>query len=510
MKKNIVNISILLIFSFSPAWADYNQLKEAFHTYEPPQAFLTPGLSDQDEEIAADPWAQSIELKNLSSLKSEYEEKLANIGAEDIDGKTYQHFSKLALDKDAQKNLTKTIQLKIVLEEIKAIAVLRNPSIQAARKKVLAQIQSFDQVMNLDDSLRRYSAFTKGLNNKVGPLKGKDSIKMAFPSPGLTALKGRIVQSQVSVLTQKTAIAAKQVIRDVETTFWRLVFVQKSIGITGETIAAFERLRDVATALYRSGKTSFQDVIKVNIKLEELKENLVTLSSQKETVSIRLLELINLSSTKIGRAKAAFLPNQVPPVNKLYTIAREHRPELHAIRFQINKVSSMVEMAETMIEARSDLGFSRYEADHINTTGTDAPKAAFSTKTMAAMKNNSPNQSWYGINEPWVQQTRQTLASLKSTLVSQENATDRMVRNAWFKADKNKREYGLYKTRILPLSKSALDVSTREYEAGSIPFSQAIDSYTYWLKVKLTIAQKRSDFGTAFAELENITGKKLR
>jgi hypothetical protein len=507
MKKIIVTISTLLLLFFSPAYADYNELKDSFNTYEPPRDFLTPESKDQVEGVPTNSPVPPAEEGNLLPLKSKHEKRLSGIGTADIDEETYQRISKIALEKEA---LIKRIRQKVQLEEIKAIAVLRNPAIQAARKKALAEIQSFDQVMNLDDSLRQYSTFTKAINNKVGPLKGKDSIKAAFPSPGLTALKGRIVENQVSVFTEKTAITAKQVVRDVEATFWSLVFVDKSFRITDETIAAFERLRDVATILYRSGKTSFQDIIKINIKLEELKEDLVTLASKKETVSIRLLELLNLPFTKIGKIDSSSLPARIPSVKKLYAIAREHRQELHVIRFQINKVASMVEMSESMMEARSDLGFSLFEADLINTTGTDAPKEAFSTKTMAAMKNNSPNQVWYGVNEPWLQQTRQTLESLKNTLISQENATDRMVRDAWYKADKDKREHLLYQKKILPLSKSALDVSTKEYEAGSIPFSQAIDSYTYWLKVKLTIAKKRSDFGTSFADLENITGKQLR
>ena len=169
----------------------------------------------------------------------------------------------------------------------------------------------------------------------------------------------------------------------------------------------------------------------------------------------------------------------------------------------------MVEMSESMIEAPLTLGFSTSENDIFNTTGTNAPKEAFATKTMAAMKNNRPAKPLYGLDEPWLAQTRQNLSSLRQTLVSQENATNRMVRNAWFKTDKNRREFSLYQNRILPLAKSALDVSTKEYEAGSIPFSQAIDSYTYWLKVKLTIAKRQAALGTSFAELENIVGKKL-
>ena len=125
---------------------------------------------------------------------------------------------------------------------------------------------------------------------------------------------------------------------------------------------------------------------------------------------------------------------------------------------------------------------------------------------MASMKNGSPLKPWYGIDHPWLSQTKQNLLSLKQTLVEQENAADRMVREAWFSVDKNKRELDLYKNRILPLSKSALDVSSREYESGSIPFSQAIDSYTSWLKVKLTIVKKQTDLGSSIAKLEQMIG----
>nr|MDA3789259.1 TolC family protein [Desulfobacula sp.] len=76
--------------------------------------------------------------------------------------------------------------------------------------------------------------------------------------------------------------------------------------------------------------------------------------------------------------------------------------------------------------------------------------------------------------------------------------------------DKNKRELALYKNKILSLSKSALDVSTREYEAGSIPFSQAIDSYTSWLNINLTIAKKQTDLGSSIANLEKMIGSSFR
>ena len=139
--------------------------------------------------------------------------------------------------------------------------------------------------------------------------------------------------------------------------------------------------------------------------------------------------------------------------------------------------------------------------------GTEAKKPGFQEKTMASMKNKTALKPWYGIDDPWLNQTKQKFLSLKQILVKQENATDRMVRNAWFSVNKNTRELDLYQKKILPLSKSSLEVTTREYEAGSIPFSQVIDSYTYWLKVKLTIIKKQTDLGISTANLEKIIGK---
>ena len=513
MKILISGIFILSILSISQVYADYDSMKKDLEEYTPQKSFTIiaePGVQEA-KTVPGDAPGVAPGVAKMKTLKKSYEREISDPNSRfielGVDEEILKRLSGISSNQDA---LIKHMEQKIRLNEIRVIAVLRNPAIQAAQKKVIAEIQSFDQVMNLDNTLEQYASFTKGINNKVGPLKGKDSIRMMYPFPGVSALKGRIVQSQVATLMEKMQIINKQVLRDVENAYWDFVFVVKSTKITRETIDAFDRLGGVATSLYKSGKTSFQDVIKINIKIEELKEDLVTLKAKKKNIEIRILELLNLpANIRLGEAIVAPQPPKIAQPEALFPIAREHRQELKAIRFQISKLESMVEMSESMIEAPLTLGFSFSENDIVNTTGTDAPKEAFATKTMAAMKNNSPAKPLYGLDEPWLAQTRQNLSSLRQTLLTQENATTRMVRNAWFKTDKNRREFSLYQNRILPLAKSALDVSTREYEAGSIPFSQAIDSYTYWLKVKLTIAKKQADLGTSFAELENIVGKKL-
>lgn len=507
--KPILFSLVFLVFS-SPLFADYGSMKDDWAAYLPPESFRIMTAQDLEkpagrQEVPSTPDKGSIDpvkaqIKALSGIS----QALAVEAGQDK--KTLSRVSAISSDDSSVKNL---LSREIRLEEIIILAALRNPGILAAQKKVKAELKSFDQVMGLDDNLRQYSAFTKALAPKAGPLKNKDSVKLSYPYPGVTALKGEIVRNQVSIVSEKMKITARQVETDIEKAYWDLVFVEESIRITRETIDAFDRLGEVAATLYKAAKTSFQDVIKINIKTEELKENLVTLAARKKNIEIRILELLSLpADTSMGRVVIVPPAMGVPGPETLFPIARENRQELRVLRFRISKLEAMVEMAETMTEEDFTLGFSQWENEMAK--AIDRSKPAFPEKTMAAMGNSHPVKPWYGVDKPWLNQTRLTLSSLRQTLVNRENATDRMVRNAWFKLDRTHREYKLNKNRILPLSRSAMDVASREYEAGSIPFSQAIDSYTSWLGVKLTIAQKQAGLGAAFADLENITGKKIQ
>jgi outer membrane protein, heavy metal efflux system len=508
-----LKIMVFLIFSLiyvSSLSADYSEMNQSIENYSPP-GFYTDVLEQNriNEKNIKPPSVISDEvLSKIKGLKinsdnaTKTDQKIDFLPA--VDAKIFDTLSSMSFNKE---DVEKRIGSKLKLNEIEIIAGLRNPAVLASKNKIKAELESFDQVMNLDDTLKQYTAFTKGMNNKAGPLKMKQSLKQKFPYPGLTSLKGGIIQHQVSSLIEKMKIIQKKIITETRKAYWNLVFIERSIGITSETIDAFNRLKDVATILYKSGKTSFQDIIKINIKIEILKEDLVTLSSKKNNIEVRLRELLNLpADTHIGGIVLTKADKKISPFKKLYPFARKNRQELKVIQYQIGKVQNMIEMAESMIQDRFTLNFSTYEDQAINSVGSDAKKLSFSEKTMASMKNNTPVKPWYGVDNPWLNQTRQNLLSLKHTLVKQENATDRMVRTAWFMVDKNKRELGLYKNRILPLSKSALDVSAREYESGSIPFSQAIGSYTDWLKIKLTIAKKQTDLAISIANLEKIIG----
>ena len=503
MRLYILFIFGALVFA-SPAYSDYALLNKAFDTYtlpkqtiprEVPEPGALPSGTDPGE-IAKNKLTAVVEkLKadHVNRLNTFTSIRFLNL----VDTKVLTDFIQLSKD-DTQVEYT--IKDRVVLSQIEILAALRNPAILAARKKVAAEIESFSQVMALDDTLRQYSAFSKGLDLKAGPVKMKDSIALKYPYPGISSLKAQVIQQEVAILTLKMEQVEKQVITDTRKAFWQLVFVNTSQTIMADTIDAFNRLKDVATALYKSGKTSFQDVIKINIQLAVLKEDLKTLGTQKKNIDARLLELLNLPGHHVVGSPVFQSPYKKTRLPKdLFPVARTHRSELAILRATIKKTEGMIEIAGSMIHDPYTFNFSLLK--------DEGEKPFFAEKTMAAMKNNLPGKPWFGIDDPWLKGTQQKLLSLRQTLISTENATDTLIREAWFNVDKNHRELSLYENQILSLSRSALEVTTREYESGAIPFSQAIDSYTTYLQVKLTIARKQSDLGTHLSQLENLVGK---
>ena len=71
----------------------------------------------------------------------------------------------------------------------------------------------------------------------------RKSIKQEYPFPGLTSLKGQVIQQKVALLVEKMNITQKNVITQIRKAYWNIVFVRQSIKITSETIDAFNRLK---------------------------------------------------------------------------------------------------------------------------------------------------------------------------------------------------------------------------------------------------------------------------
>jgi outer membrane protein TolC len=396
------------------------------------------------------------------------------------------------------------------VEELELLTLLRNPGIKAAESRLSAAIDAFGQVANLEEILRRYTAFTEGVMPGVGPMAGKEAVSMKFPFPGVLSLKGEVANRDAEIARLSLARTLRDAITRARKSYWDLVFIAKSIGITEETLELFRHLEMVATTRYETGRTSFQDVIKVGIRRETLEENLVTLRERYRNAELGILELLDLPpGIRPGAPETKGPAGGAPDLEALYRIADKERQELNILRARIGKIDRMIEMAETMVVPPYTLNLSLYGDRAILQTGTIAMEESFPVGVAAARGIGLPKNPWYGTNDPYLRQTRKKRDALAQELKAKEAETATLVRNGWYRLDLALREEILYGESIKEESRAALDVSTSGYEAGNVSFADVISSYSGWLDASLALEKRRSDIGIARAELMRIVGRSL-
>jgi outer membrane protein TolC len=495
------------------ASAGYSELREALDGYEPPaHAFPEPAARAPNPDPRHDDEAFDAKRQELAALKQRWETRALSVDTRDLfpglSPELTAAVKHTAHDLQAAKQLVKA---GYTLETIEAMTLARNPGVKAAGKRFRAELESFTQVSRLDAILKRYTAFTEGVMTGVGSMKGKDPVKMKFPFPGTLALKGEIAAQSVEAAWEDLQIVRRNALTDIRKAFWNLVYVQRAQAITAEMVELLQHLEGVATSRYESGKTSYQDVVKVSIQREVLYEKLVTLEEGQRTVEAKLRAILDLPmEAEIGLPRETAPQRGLPELEGLYGRAAEKRQELRKLRALVGKMELMIEMGETMILPPYTLNLSLYEDEAVNRVGSTAMEAPFDTVVPAGRGAGLPKLPWYGIEDAFLRQTREKLGALKDELRMAEARTAYLVRSCWSDLDRAWREEALFANTVVGLSQTALDVATRSYESGKVAFADVTGAYTIWLEANLTLARKRSDMGIARAELEKALGTSIQ
>jgi outer membrane protein TolC len=511
MRLLFVPVALAVALMATDSHGGYRELNRTFEAYEPP-----PYVQTRLRHVEPVPRPEAVpgypqfeaEKRSIAELAERWEKALTITGDEEAffrpDGSLFETLRPAGV---AMEPAADAVADRFSLEVLETLAILRNPGIKAAQNRLRAAIETFSQVTQLDEILRRYTAFTEALMPGVGPMKGKEPIEMKFPFPGVLSLKGQVVNQTVKVARENLETARRDAVTAVRQAHHDLLFIRKAQTVTERTLGLLRDLEGVAGTRYEAGRTSFQDVIKVRIKRQILEEALVTLGEKRRNLASRIRELIDLPpETPIGRPQEPVLRQQIPALDPLYKTANEKRQELRRLRAMIGKTERMIEMAETMILPRYTLNLSLYQDEAVMQVGAAAVREPFAVVTEAARGAGLPKMPWYGTQDPYLRQTRQNLDAMRAELQKASLETNTLVRRRWFELDRAMREHKLYRESITTLSQSALDVSTRSYEAGSVSFADVIDSYMTWLDAYLMMHRKQSDLGIAWAQLEKAVG----
>lgn len=416
--------------------------------------------------------------------------------------KTLELVKKIYSDEGA---IASTLKDDLSLDILVGLALYRNPKILSAQKKIDAALERFSQISNLDLIMRDYVSFTKDLSTLVGPQKNKDMVQMKFPFPGMLTLKGQIVSREIEIARFEFENVQIDVITSLKNLYYDLQYVLKEKEITGKALELLKDLEKVAQIKYETGKTTFNDVIKVQIKIEKFQDTINIISDMTLNLQVQLTQILNLPTETVIGNLTETVASFSHELDSLYKIGLESNRAIEIQRTKIAKMELMIEMAEKKFYPDFTAGQSFYQDNKTLQVGTQGMMETFMTDPMIS----EPQNSTYATNDAYVREVKESLLGMKEMLKAMSNELTFNIKDAHFHIVMAGRDVKLYKEVLIPKATEALKVARVGYETGTVSFLDVLDADMTWLDMNMKYFGEIKHIETSIARMEQLTGVTL-
>ena len=389
------------------------------------------------------------------------------------------------------------LRYKLVLPELIQEVLARNPELVAARKQWEAATNRITQARSLDDPI-----LSVQLWNIPQPFKATQAdnsifgLSQSFPFPGKLALKGDVASRSADMTEQVVRAKERELVARLKQAYYDLFLAQKVVQIHHEQVELLRQFVEIANAKFRAGKGSQADVLKAQVELSLLFQQLPVLEQRRETAAAMLNTLLDRDpASPLGITQE---PSQLPlekPIDDLHRLALNDRPELKAAELDVQRNEQSRALAQRQYYPDFNVAFQRFQNFQAN-DGFGAYVAmsipfAFWTKPKY---------------DAGVQEAAAAVAVAQAQQHTLENLTRFQINDLLAKLRATDQVATLYRTTILPQGVQSLEAARIGYRAGKAGFLDLIDAQRAWRGFQLEYFKALVERQYRLAELEQVVG----
>jgi len=391
------------------------------------------------------------------------------------------------------------------LSDYLAYAALNNPGLEAAFNRWKAALETVPQVRSLPDPRFSYAYFIREVETRVGPQRHKFGISQMFPWFGKLGLRGKAALEAANAERERYEAAKLKLFYHVKKAYYEYYYLGRAISITDENIRLITYLEAVARTKYKAGAPAHAAVIRAQVELGTLEDQLHTLRDLARPITAELNAALN-------RPSDASLPwpRSIPEEEVVFTDQqllswlRERNPELKAMDSIAAKEKAAVDIAKKDYFPDITAG-----VDYIETDSALMPNTRDSGK--------DPVVGMLSINVPiWREKyraaEREAKARYEASLKKRTDRENTLVANlemALYGVRDAERKIDLYRDTLIPKGEQSLKVTQQAYEAGRADFLDLIDAQRVLLEFKLSYERALANRAQRLAEIEMLVGREM-
>jgi len=372
-------------------------------------------------------------------------------------------------------------------------AALNNAGLKAAHQQFIASSEQIPQAKSLDNLQLMY-----GYATEPTPQRSEFEVMQMFPWFGTIKARSDAASAMAKSAGKQYEAKKLAVYYEVKTAFYEYSYLGKAVEITKENLELLRHFEQVVRTKYATSTATHPDVIRAQIELAELENELVSLEKQRPAAAARLNGILNrpagseLPWPKETEYKQVSIDRQM-----LFAIVSQNNPELKALDYQIEAAKSGKKLAEKRFYPEFGVG-----------VGVDAGMGEdMHSRTMPKIQLTLP--IWRDNYKAGERQAQAQLIQARQEKVQKANDLDANVEQAWYEFENSVRKIVLYRDVIIPKVKEMLTASETAYQAGTIDFLSLIDAQRKFLEYRLMYERVMADSAQRLAELEMLAGEEL-
>lgn len=375
-----------------------------------------------------------------------------------------------------------------------------NPDIRAAQYRFDAATKRPSQVSTLPDP--KLTLVNVGVGQPFSSLSRSEfayrgiGVSQEIPFPGKLALAGEEAQREAdserenyrSVILEKTA--------QLKFAYYDWFYVSKAIEIVTKNRDLLSNFEQIARARYSVGKGIQPDVLKAQVEVSSLAQQIEMLEQKKSVTEARIRALLN---TEV-------------PLNRPADVRQSPFPlKLDSILQMVESRSPRLRSSQAMVESRAvgiDRAAKEYRPDFNFSVQWQHTAPQFPDYYMATAEIKLPvyfgRKQRLGVEEAQArfQESRQNYEATRQDLVFE-------AKDQYFTAVTSEKLLALYQSGIIPQSSVSLESSLAGYEVGSVDFLTLLNNAVTLLNFEMQYYEELTKHEQALTRLEPLLGVEL-
>lgn len=391
------------------------------------------------------------------------------------------------------------------LQEYLRLAALNNAGLKAAFEEWKAATEQVPQARALPDPQFTYGYFIREVETRVGPQKNRLGIMQVFPWLGVIEARTDAAAAAAKAAHGRYEAKKLSLFYEAKDAFYEYAYLARAVEIAKENLELVRHFEEVARTKYIAVTASQPDVIRAQIELAKVEDQLRTLEDFRKPIAARLNAVLNRQSFAMlpWPSRGEFQEAQISR-DRVLALLRAGNPELQSLQLEAAAAKSRVELARKKFYPNVGVG-----VDWIQTDDALMPGTRDSGKDPVILMFSMNLPLWRKSYRAAELQAEANLRRARQRTTETENTLIAHAERALYGFDDSARKIKLYGNILVPKAEELLRVSETAYKGGTLDFLSLIDAQRKFLEYELNRERAVTDNLQSLAELEMLAGSEL-